>query len=251
MLVIDKKNTLTFQKSFESLKDMRNYVNIRIDNDEFLISCLDDSHVCLIDLSFERNFFKKYNIEKNEIIGIDVPHFIKSMKCLDNSKDWEISTKNNQLEISSGNTIFSLNLLDIESDDITVPEQEYDIEIKIPTKKLLEILKILNINEPDNLAVCLKDIMIWETISDKGKITYKWEEDNIEKTLSNSFSRMNIDDDRIYNYSISYINKFCKNVLDDITFSFSNDFPLKINYSCDNFNCDFYLAPKIEDDEEE
>lgn len=245
--------TALFCKAFDTIKDLAACINISLDENGMNVSSIDDSQVCLILLNMKTQFFSEYSLKQNCTVGINTLSFLKILKCLDSKKEWTISYDKDCLDIQSGDKFFSLTLMNIETDAFEIPDMEYDTCVTLDTKEVISCIKDLQLAESDSIKINFQNVdnkryMVWETISDICKSKHNWlieDEDLIKK-----FKELKIKNNPL-TYGINFFTKFAKEVLPQMTFKLSREFPLNVNFSNENISLDFYLAPKVNEEMEE
>jgi len=163
----------------------------------------------------------------------------KSDKKNKPKKSKEIEKKNKEF-----NKYFKLALSEYDYEEMNLPDVDYDVEFSISSKNICEICSQL--------------------ISFGNDISIKCDENKID-LVTNSLSgemlvNINIDDLSEYgivegeviqlNYSLIYIDKLCltNKLSEDIQFSVSKEYPLKIKYDLgEDSYLHFYIAPKMID----
>ena len=247
MFNIAIEETKIFLKVFETINKISSNININFNEKGMFIDSIDDSSVCYIFLECEKDFFKSYELDCNCTIGINVSSFLKILKCLNPSLLWELCYKNNVFEISTNDKSFSLTLLNIDTDSCEIPELEYDIEISLNTKEIIDCFKDLTIFDSEEFRISTENNnMIWESFSQEGNFKKKWKYENND--IVNMLNKLDLDS-KPFIFSISYVSKFCKDILPEIKFCFSREFPLKMIYKEKSFSFTLYVAPRISDED--
>lgn len=118
-----------FKALFEVLKDVLNDVNIIFDSKGMTILTLDTARVSLIDLHLSAENFEEYECDRSILAGINISNTFKLFKTISNNDTLEISITNRDvLDIHIKNvekktdTKFQLKLLDINDDQIVLPD---------------------------------------------------------------------------------------------------------------------------------
>ena len=237
------------KSAFEVLKDILNDVNIYFTKKGVQILTLDTARVALVDLFLDANNFEEYYCEANMVAGINVTNMFKLLKFISNNDTLTIEIKTREyLDIRIENAVkrsdtrFQLKLLDINEDQIEVPNITMAVITTMPSIDFQRICRDMN-----NLATNL------EIIRNKSQFIIKCEGD-----FANQETIIECVDDKKFEgvlkgvYSLKYLNLFtkatgmCSSV--QIMQEEDNRF-LILRYNVANLGeLKFYLATKVTDD---
>ena len=149
----------SFKSLFEVLKDVLNDVNIIFDEKGVNILTLDTARVSLIDLHLAAENFEEYECERQVLAGINILNTFKLFKTISNNDTLEISiTDRDMMNIHIQNvekktdTKFQLKLLDINDDQIVLPNIKTSVVTTMPSIDFQRACRDMN-----NLA---SDVMI-------------------------------------------------------------------------------------------
>lgn len=130
----------SFKSLFEVLKDVLNDVNIIFDEKGMTILTLDTARVSLIDLHLAAENFEEYECERQILAGINIANTFKLFKTISNNDTLEISiTDRDLMNIHIKNsekktdTKFQLKLLDINDDQIVLPDIQTSVVTTMPS----------------------------------------------------------------------------------------------------------------------
>ncbi|MAF45402.1 MAG: proliferating cell nuclear antigen (pcna) [Acidimicrobiaceae bacterium] len=117
------------KSTFEVLKDILNDVNVYFKPDGMYITTLDTARTSLVDMYLSSDNFEEYECEDEIVAGINVTNTFKLLKSITNNDVLMIymnSREFMEIEIHNENkktcTKFALKLLDINENQIEVPE---------------------------------------------------------------------------------------------------------------------------------
>lgn len=238
----------------EVLKDVLNDINIVFDNTGIKIMSMDGSHVALIHMKLEAEKFEDYSCPEKLNVGICITSLYKLMKTVNNSDTIAmfISEKNpNELAIKIENadkntsTTFTLKLLDIDADDLNIPDVDINCIVTMPSNDFQRMCRdMINIGDTVEISSienglkfkCDGDFASQETVIG-------------ETTHGLSFCKK--DDESVITgkYALKYINLFTKstNLCNTIELYLKPDYPLILKYAVANLGeMRFCLAPKAD-----
>lgn len=125
---------------FEVLKDIINDVNVYFTAEGIKVISLDTAHVTLINMFLPAENFEEYSCETDIIAGINLSNMYKLLKSVTNNDSLRMKIDDHDiLEIAIENTVkhsttqFRLKLLDINEDDLSVPDIDMDLVTTLPS----------------------------------------------------------------------------------------------------------------------
>ncbi len=161
------------KKILESIKDLVNDANFDCSSAGIKLQAMDSSHVSLVALELKSEGFDSFRCDRNLQLGINLGSMSKILKCAGNDDVVTIKcddgantvsfTFENQskafflMTISSfriSNALFpeqdkvsefELKLLEIDSDILGIPDQEYQCVVKMPATEFQRICRDLTI----------------------------------------------------------------------------------------------------------
>lgn len=281
--ISDKNKKDTFISIFQVLKNCSSIITSTFEEDHLHIQGMDKSHICLFDVKLNKEWFDKYNIIEKKIISFDSNIFhsiistksenqyfifkidtdnedvmhIHFMNC--NEKECNNEEKNKKEKIKKEKNkkeknlddskkfqkFFKLPLTENEYEELNIPTTDYDVEFSLASKHIDDIFTQLSLFGNDIKIHCSQEDINLTTNGVTGEMLVKISIDDIS-----SYSI--VEDEEIkLNYSLIYLNKMCitNKLSEEIDFSLSAEFPMKINYSLgQESNITFYMAPKVNDD---
>lgn len=239
------------KKLIDSIKELVIDGNIEVSSGGVSLQAMDSSHVSLVSLELNSDKFLQYKCESNLTLGINLPNLSRILKCSGNDDCVTLSASQDSeylnilFESPCGECVsdFELKLIDIETDTLGIPVQEYTAVVKMRSVEFQRIVRDLSVIG-DVCSICCKDNSISFSVNGdvgNGSITLnnKDDDDTIE-------IRTNTDIEQ--KFTFRYLNYFTKatNVSDKIQLSMSHELPVLITYNIqDGGGLSFYLAPKI------
>lgn len=237
---------------FEVLKEVLTDVNIVFDKSGLKIIAMDGSHIALIHMRLDASKFEVYECESKIVIGLSMGSLFKLIKTVSNTDTTRFyidSEKPHELGISIENsdknsiTDFKLKLLDIDENEINIPDVEINCIITMPSNDFQRLCRDMShlsdaieiISEGDELKLrCDGDFASQETII--GQATHGL---CVSRKDNNVISGK---------FSLKYLNLFTKstNLSNTIELYLKNDYPLILKYNVANLGeIRFCLAPKM------
>ena len=233
---------------FEVLKDIINDVNVYFRPDGVTILTLDNARVTLVHMHLNAENFEEYDCPVEIVAGLNITNTHKLLKSMSNNDTLTIDIADRdymRLIIENvakkTSTTYSLKLLDINEDELDVPEIEMDVITTMPsvdfqrvTRDMGNLSNEITIVREGNLLElsCKGDIADQKTVIEYGN-------EQAVKRTGNIFS-------------LKYINLFTKatgmcssvQLMQDST---QENMPIIFRYTIANLGeIKFYLAPKVE-----
>ena len=232
---------------FEVLKDIINDVNVYFRPDGITILTLDNARVTLVHMHLGSENFEEYECATEIVAGLNITNTHKLLKSMSNNDTLTIDIADRdymQLIIENvakkTSTTYSLKLLDINEDELDVPEIDMDVITTMPSVDFQRITRDMSnlsteiniVREGHTLELsCLGDFANQKTV-------IEYSDEQVKRT-GNVFS-------------LKYINLFTKatgmcssvQLMQDST---QDNMPIIFRYTIANLGeIKFYLAPKVE-----
>ena len=246
-----------FRILIEALKEILTDTNLIIDETGIKLVATDNSSNVLIHLKLDAVNFEEYYCPEKVSIGLNMNNLFKLIKTMNNNDTLTLFMEQedkNRLGIQITNdekntqTIFKMNLLDIESNEINIPPATFETELTMPSGDFQKIIRDMTnigdkveIQSSDNslLLKCRGDYAQQETVlsetENENGLQYK---ESGKNTLIQGL------------FSLKYLVLFtkCTNLCNLINLYIKNDYPLIIKYTVANLgSIKLCLAPIIED----
>lgn len=258
LVITDKHKKELFIAMFQNLKNCSTIVTIVFKHDCFYIQGMDKSHVCMYDIVLKNTWFDKYNLSEELTINIDTStiytitylandnYNINFSFDHDNPDELTIKIFEDITKKQSNNSFnkeFVIPLIEFDYEFLQVPQEEYEAEFILNSKKTADVISQLSIFG-DNITLCCdENEILFTTTGTLGKMSVSIDANDIEEyavieneMVSGSFLLNNI-------YRMCINHKIAPN----IGFYLSNGKPIKINYNInEESHISFYIAPKID-----
>ncbi|KAL0915167.1 hypothetical protein M5K25_015566 [Dendrobium thyrsiflorum] len=249
------------KKVIEAIKDLVTDANFDCSATGLSLQAMDSSHVALVALLLRSEGFEHYRCDRNMSMGMNLNNMSKMLKCAGNDDIITIKGDDggdtitfmfespNQDKISD----FEMKLMDIDSEHLGIPEAEYHAVVKMPSSEFSRICKDLS-SIGDTVVISVsKEGVKFTTRGDIGAANIVCRQNKtVDKPDEATIIEMN--EPVSLTFALRYLNSFTKatSLSESVTISLSSDLPVVIEYKiADMGYIRFYLAPKIEDDEEE
>lgn len=254
----DEQKCVNFVNVFQYLKLFTTNINIHLNSEKMYIQGMDPSHVSIYELNIMSNWFDEYNVENDEIIGVNSGIIFKILNargqgqtiCIHMEDDsFEIDLMSNETNKDNFNKYFRVPMIDNDEEMMHIPDSDYQLNISMPSKTFKSIVDQLS-GFGDTIDLIYKEdnIYLKSESTEEGEMKIEISLDDLEDC------EVEEELDMKKSYASRYMHMFTQfqKISKDIHLSFHNDLPLKVVYKLDeddNNFIRFYLAPKISEDD--
>jgi proliferating cell nuclear antigen len=247
-----------FKTLFEVLKEILHDVNVYFDATGMKVMTVDGPRVALIHLRLDASKFEEYTCPQPIHVGINMSNIYKLLKMASNMDTivLEISEQSSAIltirienQEKRTHTVFHLKLLDVDVQELKLPDIEFDSVITMPSVYFQRMCKDMN-NVADVLTI--ESSKEGLTLSCKGD--FASQETHIQDAPAGqdgmTFTSRSEETFR-GSYMLKYLILFNKaaNLSNTMEMYLRKDFPLILKYNVANLgDLRFCLAPKVEED---
>ena len=259
-LTIDNKSKQeVFVAIFQLLKNWSSYINMHFGTNKLYIQSMDKSHICLADIEINSKWFSTYDCADDKKLSVDSNHFAILMNyalkhdIIELKFEDEVSPDKlyvnflNDKEKEKKGTFdhfFELTLIDVEEESLGIPEVEYDVELIIESKKLVDVLSELNTFGQDLNIICNEDKIELNASGESTKLKVNIPTDDLNEYAIAEGEELNV------SFSLSHLCKMCcsSKLGTTINVSLSGEYPMSLKYDLgDDSKVVFFIAPKIKE----
>lgn len=250
-----------------AIVDQMSEINLNVTSTELSSQSMDSAHVSLAALSLLPNCCTVYRVDRAVTLGLSLKNLKMILNFAADSDliSWQAAEDTDELIVMIENAAqtrrssYKLKLMDIDTDNLHVPETVYSCCVTFRSDALLTQLKQLSklgdtidirVEEKSVTMSVSGDLGVGEVILNclegsptEDIVKIEWDDEEKEKRLSLRFA-------------LPYLLKFAsaKTIAEHVTLSFSDQLPLKFQYEIQEAGekCGHltnYLAPKIDDDD--
>jgi proliferating cell nuclear antigen len=252
VLVIQTVQSSVIKTLCDVLKETLNDVNFIFDDEGMRLMAMDGAHVALVHLKLHGDRFETYKCEEKMQVGLNMNNLFKLTKTItnmdiitffikrDNRNEFGVKIENSD---KNTNTTFYLKMLDIDEDELRIPNVQLDSVITMQSndfqrmcRDMMNIADIIEITSHENKLKlsCNGDFASQETIIGEANHGMKNESSSTEPVSGR--------------YSLKYINLFTKstNLSNMLEIYLKPSFPLMLKYNVANLgDIMFCLAPTV------
>ncbi len=238
-MLVRLDNPLLLSKAIELVSELVTEVRLKVGEFGMSITAIDPANVAMVGFRLPRSVFSEFETG-TEVLGVNLDNLKRILKRAGSTSSLILEKKENTLSILIQDRIkrsFSLNLIEIESEDKEMPSLEFSSRVELSSIDLIASV--------EDCAV----------VSDACSFIIEDEKFIIEaKGLNSARSEFSGDEAKISaenckaRYSLEYLSKFIKasKLTEKTILNFADDHPLKMDVKSEHMELSFILAPRVE-----
>jgi len=240
------------------MKDLCKDVNFDVSEKGMQVQSMDSSHVALVSLMLRESAFTEYKCDRPTSLGMNVDSLGKVFKMFGPTDSLKLSWQNDadtitfQCESTDDDRVadFNLKLMQIESEHMEIPEQQYKVVIKMPSQEFQKVCKDLKEFGETMQINANKEGIRFSVNGDLGAANVMLkprESDKPEEAV-----QLTVHEPVTATFALRYLVTFSKAapLCGVVELGLGVDSPLLVKYdleSSEKGHMQFYLAPKIDD----
>jgi proliferating cell nuclear antigen len=247
-----------FKQLIEAIKDLVQDANIDCSDEEISMQAMDSSHVSLVQVTLRKNGFDHYRCDRNISLGFNSTNMSKLLKCAGNDDiitlKAEDSGESLTLMFESPNqdriADFELKLMDIDSEQLGIPETDYKCTIKMPSTEFQRIIRDLQVLGDTCEISCTKEGVKFSVTGDLGTGNVLLRSNASPTDKEEDQVTIDMEEPVTLTFALRYLNYFTKatSLASSVIISMSPDVPVVVEYPIEEIgHIKYYLAPKIDD----
>lgn len=246
------------KKTVDAMKDLCKDVNFDVSEKGMQVQSMDSSHVALVSLMLRESAFSEFKCDRPSSLGMNVESLSKILKICGPNDSLKLrytndsDTVNFQCETSEEDRIadFDLKLMQIESEHMEIPEQQYKVVAKMPSSEFLRICRDLKeFGETISINASKEGIRfsVQGDIGTGNVLLKPRESDKPEERVA-----LTVHEPVNATFALRYLVTFSKAapLCGSVELGLGPDAPLLVKFDLDNADngfLQFYLAPKIDE----
>jgi len=248
------------KKITEAMKDLVTQANFDCSSSGISLQAMDNSHVALVALLLRSDGFEHFRADRTLALGIKLESMSKILKCSGNDDVITLKAEDsadtltfmfespNQDRISD----FELKLMQIDSEHLGIPEQDYTATVKMPASEFQRITRDLQIVGDTVKIAVSKDGVKFSVTGDLGSgNTTLRQSSNVDKP--DEAVMIDIQEAVNQSFALGYLSQFTKAtpLASTVTLKLHDESPLVVEYDVGDMGyIRYYLAPKIDEEDE-
>lgn len=253
------------KKIMEAIKDLVTDANFDCSSTGISLQAMDSSHVSLVSLQLLADGFDHFRCDRNLNLGINLPNMAKILKCAGSDDVITLKAEDDadavtfMFENSKQTRVahFSLKLMDIDAEHLGIPDTEYSCVIVMNAQEFQKICREITIIGETVKITASKEGIKFQVAGDTGngsiviRSNPAADDDDDEDGVT-----IKCEEEVSLTFALRYLNFFAKAtpLSGTVTLKMSPDVPLVTEYKIgddgDMGSLSFYLAPKIDDEDD-
>lgn len=252
------ESPVLFRKILDALRELVEEANIDCNQSGLSIQAMDANHVALVAMHLNAKGFDEFKCEDNLTLGVNLGSIQKILKCGDANDTLTLKSneENSELKFQLDNQgrvfEFSMALMDIETDRLTIPDSEPEAAITMASSEFQRICKDLT-QFGDTVKICVNKKTATFSVSGttgNGTITLgKFETAKDDSLDIQCETKVEL------SFALRFLTLFTKAapLADTVRLDLSSERPLMVQFDLedDAGYIKYYLAPKVDDEDEE
>jgi len=252
------------KKVLDAIKELLNEATFDCSETGLMLQAMDSSHVSLVSLNLRAEGFEKYRCDRNLSMGMNMASLAKVLKCANNDDVVTIKASDTAdnvtftFESKDGDRTsdFDLKLMNLDQEHLGIPETEYACAIDMDSGEWARIIRDLHQFGESIVIGCNKKGVSFSSTGDIGtanvKLVQSSKADDDKKSIS-----IDLQEPCTLTFAARYLLSFTKAVglSSRVSLSMSPEVPLVVEFKIESKgeelgNIRYYLAPKIEDEDQ-
>merc|ERR1712224_622957 len=129
------QQAVLLKKVVDAMKELCKDVNFDCSEKGLQVQSMDSSHVALVSLLLRESAFTDFKCDRDTSLGMDVESLAKIFKMCGPADSLKLRWQNDADRIAD----FDLKLMQIESEHMEIPEQQYKVVAKLPSAEFLKV----------------------------------------------------------------------------------------------------------------
>jgi len=250
-------NAILLKRILDAIKDLVQDVNLLCTEDGIELQAMDASHVALVNFTILAEACSVYQCTDTLTLGINVINLTKIIKCAesDDSVILALNKDDAKLDITFESKSgmrkheFQMNLMDIDSEHLQIPDLEYSCSIKMPSTEFTRLIRD-GATFGETVLLTVEDgLLTAEIRGDAGKTTITEKQDKTSKSAS-QWTEIDCAKKVSMMFALKYLVAFTKaqHISDQVTLYLLEGSPMYVSYDLeDKGSVGFHLAPKMDE----
>lgn len=245
---------------FQNMKHFSENINLQFTPEHLYVQTMDSARISILEFCLPNTWFCEYECVESITLGIHSGILYKILAAREKDQSIRIQYKPDNTdklfvhmcsvdtEKNSFERHFETPLMDIETDCVTIPEMDYQVEMSLSSTIFSTIIHQLR-GFGDNLEIqCNETVNRWTaTTQESGSMSVDMKIDDLNEFAIEEGCHLSLEFALQYLANIGSYSKICKNV----HLKMHADFPLRLDYPLDTENnayIKYYLAPKLSEE---
>lgn len=238
------------KESINVISELVNEVTFKVGKTGMELLAIDPANVAMIDFKLSSDAFAEYNVDADTNLSVN----LESLKAIlkrakpEDSIILSLDESKSRMKIEltgDGKRTFNIALIDIDREQQKLPVLKFNAKVVVPASKLDDAITDMGIVS-DSVALIAEASKF--SMKSEGSLSDAKSEFHASENVSIALGK---EEEITAKYAIEYLAKMTKaaKLADEVSLSFSSDYPLKLEYTLQNkLHLSFILAPRVSND---
>ena len=242
------KLTLSSPKIFSDIvtiiSELVTEVRLKVHKEGMSLTAIDPANVAMVYFRIPASLFEEFELDREEEeIGVNLNNLKAVLRRCKPGASLSIERQDNILKLGIKDRVkrdFSLALIEIDADDKSLPEWEFNSVVKINSDTFTEVIEDCAVVSDACTFIAEPEKFIVEAHG-LNSARAEFSSDEAEIHSGNSTAR----------FSLEYLIKFIKGakISMNSTLSFSDNHPMRLDFHTGDVVLSFVLAPRVEQED--
>ena len=237
------ENPKIFSDIVSIISELVTEVRIKITSEGIGLTAIDPANVAMIYFKIPAALFSEFQLEKEIEIGVNLDSLKAVLRRCKPGSSLILEKFESMLKLGIHDRIkrdFSLALIEIDAEDKSLPEWEFNSVVHINSDTFVEVIEDCTVVSDACTFIAEPTKFVVEAHG-LNSARAEFSSDEVEIHSGNSLAR----------FSLDYLNKFVKGakISNRATLSFSDNHPMRLDFHTGQVVLSFVLAPRIEQDD--
>ncbi len=219
-------------------------VRLKVSKEGVSIIAIDPANVAMVSFKLPNTAFSEMEIDNKEVLGVNLESLKAVLRRVRIGSILIISKEENQLKLQIKDKIireFSLALIDVEGEEKEIPSLEFKSKIEMSSLDFSETIEDCSVVADSCSFISESDKFMIHAKGSLNSFKAQFSSDELNITAESAHSK----------YSLEYLQKMIKatKLTDKVKINFSDDYPLKLDFTTPFLELSFILAPRVESEE--
>lgn len=249
------------KKAIDALKDLVTEANFEFTPTGIRLESMDTAHVILVNLLLRADGFESYRCDRTIPVGINMGSLSKIIRSAANEDaitlraDDNGETLNLVFEAPNAGRVsdYEMKLMDLDKEQVQLPEQSYDISVKMPSEEFQRVCRDLSAIGESCVVDASKDSVRFSVKGDLGSGSVALKSNSPVDKKESEGIQIHMVQPSALSVSLKFLNQFTRAtpLSPIVKLEFAKDTPMLIEYPIGDMGyIRFYLAPKVDDENE-
>jgi len=266
ILIENSAKVDVFTTLFQSLKSFSEHTNVQFDNERMYIQTMDTARISILEISLPTKWFCKYKCVQTVVLGMNASVMYKILSSKDKNQSIRLQYTSGEdklnihmcspegIDNAGFDRYFEAPLMDIESEYMTIPEIEYQMEMSLPSSIFSTLIhQLRGFGESLDIHCNEDNIRFTANTQESGSMSVDIRMDDLIEFSIEEECQLDM------SFGLQFLQPVCSysKISKTVNVKIHSEYPIRIEYplhligtntETDSGYIHFFLAPKIKDE---